>query len=965
MDGAQSDDLLNLAKSWVALVADWSDDDAWSLIERFEVANGSMDAPGQNEATQIQLILADICARLGRANRAEWHLRRALRFAPSGTLGLMAVSSLASFLERRGRYEDSIALYLEGIRAARELTSGSADPISTRDRDLLAMMLSTAGSLYLEQGNFGDAELILSEAAELYEAGQCTNTIVMRGVLASLSLLYTRLGNHKKAFALSEKQVELSDSAGDRHAYIMDLASMGWKSLPGDSEIAAQYLDRAVKLFEMEEWPPKRKRDALIEFAHAYRSLGNLKSATSCLTRALEVGGYTRAVEADIYSRLAEIHVATESLDTALGYIDQLMGILGGDSQYMAALCSAQILSASVHRQRGDLIRAQQCAREAVAMPGPTIQRARTLRELSRVLFLAGESADALTCLEQAAGIEDSLVDEIFAVGSRAQYGTFLPSVMGTLRLTLTMAVVDPAFIPQAFALFLRRKAWDTSATAARSRALANAEDPDLVEAIRAVETLRAEVASETIKCLPPHGPSPGLAVLNEELEKAEKHIARKLDEMGTLGSHSVTDSSAIARSLPNDSVLVDFVQFDREDLVSALGEPKATYAAFVLRSGGSEKVDLVSLGRSEEIDEAVANYRAAMDRGYSDTGSNLSDAESELYRILVQPILTFIRGCRNIYFSPDSELNHVPFHALACCDGERLVDLYRISYLTAGRDLLGLEATTGGCGPPVVVADPDYDLGSASELPIPATESDQSRALPKLVRQFSTLPGSRREGIEIAAQLGIVPKIGSSAVKSAILGLDSPQVLHIATHGFFLPFDDVAADVDDDDPLQSREIDAGWDLRRGLENPLLRCGLALAGANTWLHYGTPHPDTGDGILNGEEAALLHLQNTQLVVLSACDTGLGDVHRAQGVIGLAHAFLLAGARTVIASLWKVPDVPTRIMMRSMYTRLISGMSRGESLRQAQENVRALYPHPRNWAAFICVGAVGPIQIDGL
>jgi hypothetical protein len=147
-------------------------------------------------------------------------------------------------------------------------------------------------------------------------------------------------------------------------------------------------------------------------------------------------------------------------------------------------------------------------------------------------------------------------------------------------------------------------------------------------------------------------------------------------------------------------------------------------------------------------------------------------------------------------------------------------------------------------------------------------------------------------------------------------------------------------------------------------EDPMLRSGLALAGANTWLKGGTPPEEAEDGLLTGADVAGLDLAATELVVLSACDTGLGQIHVGEGVFGLRLAFVLAGVKTLIMSLWKVPDSPCQELMVNFYRRLLAGEGRAEALRSAKLELRSKYPDPYCWGAFICQGDPGPLRSPG-
>ena len=186
---------------------------------------------------------------------------------------------------------------------------------------------------------------------------------------------------------------------------------------------------------------------------------------------------------------------------------------------------------------------------------------------------------------------------------------------------------------------------------------------------------------------------------------------------------------------------------------------------------------------------------------------------------------------------------------------------------------------------------------------------------------------------------------------------------MHIATHGFF--HEDQKPDPNEKTPFSRSEYRGAGGLEwlpvSNLRNPLLLSGLALAGANT-SHIGQKPPeDAEDGLLTAEDVTGIDLLNTELVVLSACETGLGDVHIGEGVMGLRRSFMLAGAKTLVMSLWKIPDKETRELMEDFYDRLLDGAPRAQALRQAQLAMKAIYPNPYYWGAFICQGDPSPIE----
>jgi CHAT domain-containing protein len=314
---------------------------------------------------------------------------------------------------------------------------------------------------------------------------------------------------------------------------------------------------------------------------------------------------------------------------------------------------------------------------------------------------------------------------------------------------------------------------------------------------------------------------------------------------------------------------------------------------------------------------------------------------------------------------SPDGDLSLLPFETLPGTVGGFLLDDFEISYLTAGRDVLRFGTAKGDAAEPLVLADPDFDLESRPRSIVadrPISPERLSRDLRAAQLHFGQLPGTRREGEQIAKLLGIKPWLAGAVLEKRLKKLRSPRVLHIATHGFFLrdqtapPGDAVSKTWEIHDTIQS--LLSGM----SVENPLLRSGLALAGANTWLARLPVPEDAEDGILTAEDVTALHLLETELVVLSACETGLGHVHIGEGVFGLRRAFTLAGAKTLVMSLWKVPDQETQELMVDFYQHLLSGRPRADALRRAQLAMKQRRPHPYYWGAFICQGDPGPLPL---
>jgi CHAT domain-containing protein len=322
----------------------------------------------------------------------------------------------------------------------------------------------------------------------------------------------------------------------------------------------------------------------------------------------------------------------------------------------------------------------------------------------------------------------------------------------------------------------------------------------------------------------------------------------------------------------------------------------------------------------------------------------------------LMLPVRELLGETRKILLSPDGLLNLIPFAALVDESNSYLVERYSFTYLTTGRDLLQLGKTRQRGEGMIIFADPDFGemvtLGLGRKPKVSSPSIDFSSAY------FGSLPSTHREAQALKAVFPDATVLNrEQATETAVKQVASPNILHLATHGFFLEDVIITAKTNSRDLVMKAEQPIPSSLR--IENPLLRSGLAFAGANL------RRSGKDDGILTALEASGIDLSGTKLVVLSACDTGLGEVRNGQGVYGLRRAFALAGAESLIMSLWEVSDEATSDLMTDYYKILQTGQGRGEALRQAQLRmlVNKEQEHPYYWASFIQSGQWYGININ--
>jgi CHAT domain-containing protein/Tfp pilus assembly protein PilF len=421
---------------------------------------------------------------------------------------------------------------------------------------------------------------------------------------------------------------------------------------------------------------------------------------------------------------------------------------------------------------------------------------------------------------------------------------------------------------------------------------------------------------------------------------------------------------TALQAALPDGAVFIDLVRLDPHP--PALGKPAerapARYVAWVTGKAGAPMV--IDLGSATPIDAAVAAARKALTNapsairasGESTAENALRTAAADLTKLVLDPLRSSAGSAVVWYVAPDGDLWLYPWAALPTADGY-LAESVDVRYVTSGRDLLPRPSPVPSADA-VIFADPDFDAGAGKERAAPAAPAD-GRGIAGLLGRVVRLPGTAVEANAVATKLASVigrePTMltGERATKRQLKTISHPRVLMLATHGFFLPTESkYRAARDDWFKSLTLPLTAGDDL----VNPLRRSGLLLAGCNR-----EPASGGDDGVLTGLDVLGLDLRGCELVVLSACETGLGEVRDGEGVGGLRQAFLAAGARRVMSTLWQVPDLESARLMARCFELQAEGHPAEAALREAQ--LEALHrrreknatAHPFFWAAYTVTG----------
>jgi hypothetical protein len=472
---------------------------------------------------------------------------------------------------------------------------------------------------------------------------------------------------------------------------------------------------------------------------------------------------------------------------------------------------------------------------------------------------------------------------------------------------------------------------------------------------------------------------------LNTRKELLEGELAHQMPEINLSQKLQTADRWAVKRVLPDDAVLIEFVRmavFDFQDIPSGGGDRwnPPHYVVFVLRPGEPDNVQMVDLGDAKLINQLIATFLVALTgtegrdpRGDGAVQSQLifrtpgMSTGYTLRKAIFDPLLPALGGSRYLALSVDGDLIQLPFAALPADDGSYLIDNYHFSYFQTGRDTLRFGVAYGDeSSEPLVVADPDFDLsGGRAPTGAPAEVGPglQSVYPSRGTRTFIRKPGTRTEGERISAMLGIRPWIGERALKVALSTIHSPRILHLAVPGFFVT--DLQHDVKIEYLRPTSGSKKGDGSRQQVplsldENLLLRSGLAFSGANTWLQGRAPLPEAEDGLMTAEAISSLDLSGTELVVLSTCEISPVGGRLSEIIAGFQRAFLLAGAKILVMNVWCTPDIQTSEFMENFYRHILDGRPCAAALRQTQLDMKAKWPHPFYWGAFLCLGDLNPL-----
>ncbi len=880
---------------------------------------------------------------------------------PEGSAVANSLHQLGNIYHLKGDYPKAETA-LQHALTIRESTSGP------ESNDAFTLLISLGG-LYYDMGELDKAEHFLQRATVIQGKAVNLDQSRVMALFNNFGLVYYAKGEYAAAEQEFERAIAIEQQVfGPGDSNVADtLVNLSALYLAmGDylkMESAAQ---RALSIYEKVLGPDAPDiGNTLLDLGNARYLRGDLEQAEPLYQRALHI--YEKALGpehplvalalnnlAEVYHDRREFAQAEPLYQRSLAIREKKLGVLHSDvGQSLNNL-------GNLYRDQGDYQRAEQFYKRALSTREKALgpehpDVVSTLSHISLMYMAKGDFGEAQRFQARAIAISERNAALTLSTGSERQRLAYLDSLSEQLdraiSLNVRLAPEQAAARDLALTTVLQRKgraqdALSESLVSLRRRL--NSEDAKLLD--------RFNETTAQLSRLVLTGPQQLTAAefqrrskeLDEQREQLEAEIARRSAEFRAQSQPVTID--AVRRTLPDQTALLEFVSYrplSPKGITTKERYGAPRYVVYVIRKQG--EISWRELGGTKEVDGAVQGLRQALRDPQRKDTQQLARA---LDARVMQPIRALLGDATQLLVSPDGELNLVPFAALVDEQGRYLIQRYSFTYLTSGRDLLRMQIARESKSGPLVVANPSF--GEQATTVGVAKSSTSTRSLTNTY--FAPLAATENEARSIQMLFPDATVLtGVKATETAVKQVAAPRILHLATHGFFL--DDAPAVAIARDVSAGRELASRSTPLAPIGNPLVRSGLVFAGAN--LRNGK----ADDGILTALEASGLNLWGTKLVVLSACDTGVGEVRTGEGVYGLRRAFTLAGAESLVMSLWPISDFTTGTLMTSYYKNLKQGLGRGEALRQVQLDMLKKNPklHPFYWANFIQAGDWGNLE----
>jgi CHAT domain-containing protein/tetratricopeptide (TPR) repeat protein len=915
--------------------------DAESMFSKAFAIDGKIHGP-QDPATGADLLRGGQSYLIDEKNvEAEKLFRRAIEidrrsFGEESAQLARDYGYLAQALSGQGKLNEASSLFPKALKMAVQKQGP--------DHPDVALIIDQMGAMYQRIGRPWDAAKAYETAAGIDRKKLGPNNPTTAMIVGHLAAALEEEGDYDKAF--SEYQQAIVGS---------------------EQSLGKVHPQRARQLTAL----------GVFELQHGHVTLQQaclqLQEAAVILAKTL---GREHPAFAEANGRLAECYGLSGDYARAIKGLNES---IAADTKALGpnhpAVAEEEALLGSVMTRAGQFAAAEDHYARALAIDeralGPDHPKTQAVAFQSGMNYFAGKKPDQAEPLldRSVAGLLKRLEDYSFYMseGDRLRFLKTAPDVIPSYFYFGYVYPNRPGMAGNIYKLALTERGLAASSAGAIRARILSSGDKELIARFDALTEKKRELSA--IESSPSGDP----AVFRANLDKLQTEVNR-LEEALAYYSPAFASKSgvthitwdAVQKALQPGEAAVEYLRF----AISEKGAEKGFYEALVLTKDAAPK--FVPLGDAVTVEKTVIDAYESQEgvtRGVSATmalAPGVSGTKAA-YDAFWKPIESALIGAKRVYVAADGILNQFPIGLLSGQNGKILLETYDLRLVNSTRDIVN-PAQAPASKSAVVMGNPSFDLSEAQQRaalakvkrapgsPAAATQTIAEGATRGIAEgKLPPLPGTQGEVEAVAKELGaagwqVTLFTKDSALEETLMAQHGPRLVHLATHGFFLP----------DKPFV-RVTAAGVKQKIQIYDPMLRSGLFFAGADRSRAGETQPADLEDGVLTAFEATQLDLQGTELVVLSACETGRGKQDNGEGVFGLRRALQEAGAQSVLMSMWSVPDQETRELMGLFYKKWLAGADKQDALRQAQleerEVVRKRYAKdlPFYWGAFVLVG----------
>jgi CHAT domain-containing protein/Tfp pilus assembly protein PilF len=788
----------------------------------------------------------------------------------------------------RGEFTASERYYRRALES-RERVLGPLDPN-------LALSLNNLAVLLEEKGDNVEAESLFRRALDVRERGVGPDHPDTARSLNDLAGLLLNMGDFAKAEPLFQRAGEIFEKVfGPEHEeYLATVNNLGLLyEMSHQYEKAKPLFERALKTKEKTLGPDH------IDLAFVASNLGLV---------CWDLGEYDQA---EIYARralkLRETKFGPNHLKTA----ESLSNV------------------ALILRDRGDLDKAETLLRRTLQIEQtygkfhPT--NASTLENLAFLKIKQGKLDEALKFAVRFNEVQEHELGQLLSYTSERQRLAYQKFV-SPYRLFATLGSAE-----NIGRTVLRQKGVVLDSLLEDQIIGEASNDPKTRELVQRVRAAKAQLTQLALQS--PSDPAAAASdkssreKLSAEVEQLESSLARAVTGAGRSRRALDVTVAQVQGALAKDSVLIELLRYN---YYTGGKEDEPRYGAVVIPPTGKPK--WVTLGKADEIERKIRLYQRSA-RGETDEATLRQTLQSLTEQIWAPIEAAFPGKFAHVIISPDGQLSFLSFATLLLPNDQFLGEKYSIRYVASGRDLLRTKNVAAD-GATLVYANPDFGRNATPPVKVAETtlRDVEMRDLRGLA--LSPLPGTENEAHALEKRgRNVKIFLGPAATEESLREINSPRVLHLATHGFFLPeASRPALSTSGRSPSEAPKLQ--------MNNPMHRSGLAFAGAQTTLEAwsrGEVPAARNDGILTAEEVGALKLDRTWLVVLSACDTGSGEARAGEGVMGLRRGFVQAGAQNLLMTLWPISDQTTVDLMLDFYDAALKTSNAPQALADTQRD----------------------------